>query len=468
MQLYHYRSIKSALLEIGDGTFHFASREELNDPIEGFVGVYWQGDKAAWEGLFRNYDCSLYHGIGLYQLQGDEAQLHHMSLVVDIHAFDNVPLGAIWKSIGDQFLANATIQKLVDFYGSNQLKVAEEELRLILHFIHKIAITICIQSSVEHKMTPEEEGSRLLEIFRSEDPPFPFEIMEAELSDEEHRATITKAAEDIIEDMRELQYVRFGFDDETFLYGKRSPEELVDSKRERTEARQRRDWMTISVDFPKVYVNQLKDMVYPESFTVCFSTKNNDSAMWGNYAEYHKGVCLVYDFDDTIAVKGKEHTYQVKPRPVCYEGERIERNFFESFGRLTFSQIKGWITGTDGVSACYNVFSDEQAWRDSYWAAYEAKTYRKLKAWEYEQEYRVTLANTFYSFNTPESRNLKYDPKVLKGIIFGINTSEYDKKRIMEKLLERGDELSDFVFYQAEYDDVKQEIAIREKKLWKV
>ena len=63
---------------------------------------------------------------------------------------------------------------------------------------------------------------------------------------------------------------------------------------------------------------------------------------------------------------------------------------------------------------------------------------------------------------------MKYDPKVLKGIIFGINTSEYDKKQIMEKLLERGDELSDFAFYQAEYDDVKQEIAIREKKLWKV
>ena len=58
MQLYHYRSIESALAEIGDGTFHFASRDELNDPIEGFLRVYWQGDKSAWEGLFRTYDCS--------------------------------------------------------------------------------------------------------------------------------------------------------------------------------------------------------------------------------------------------------------------------------------------------------------------------------------------------------------------------------------------------------------------------
>ena len=39
MKLYHYRSISSALLEIENGTFHFASKEELNDPLEGFVRV---------------------------------------------------------------------------------------------------------------------------------------------------------------------------------------------------------------------------------------------------------------------------------------------------------------------------------------------------------------------------------------------------------------------------------------------
>ena len=156
------------------------------------------------------------------------------------------------------------------------------------------------------------------------------------------------------------------------------------------------------------------------------------------------------------------------PRPVCYEGDLIERNFFETFGRLTIHQISGWLTGSDGISDSYNVFSDEQKWRESYWGAYDAKTYRKLKAWEYEQEYRVTLANTLYTFSTPESRNLRYDPKVLKGIIFGINTTEFDKKQIMETLLERSEELSDFAFYQAEYDDTKQEIVIRKKNLWKI
>ena len=70
------------------------------------------------------------------------------------------------------------------------------------------------------------------------------------------------------------------------------------------------------------------------------------------------------------------------------------------------------------------------------------------------------------AFDTAESRNLKYDPEVLKGVIFGIRTFEYDKKQIMEKLQERRHELRDFVFYQVEYDDVKQEIVIRKKRLW--
>lgn len=52
MKLYHYRSISSALLEIENGTFHFASKEELNDPLEGFVRVFWQ--EIRWPGR----DCS--------------------------------------------------------------------------------------------------------------------------------------------------------------------------------------------------------------------------------------------------------------------------------------------------------------------------------------------------------------------------------------------------------------------------
>lgn len=211
------------------------------------------------------------------------------------------------------------------------------------------------------------------------------------------------------------------------------------------------------------------DLIYPESYIVCFSGKNNDSAMWGNYADNHRGVCLVYETDaeNRMTVKG-EKSYTLEAKPVSYGGNIIERNFFETFGRLTPKQIKMWLTGTEELSSSYKVFNNVEEWQKEYWAAYEAKTYRKLKAWEYENEYRLALSNTFCNFDKPESCNLEYDPKALKGLIFGINTTEYDKERIMKKLLEHTDEYNHLVFYQAEYDDEKQVINIREKSLWKL
>ena len=54
LKLYRYRTIKSALLELENGSFYFAEPNELNDPIEGYLKIFWQGDKPAWEGLTTN------------------------------------------------------------------------------------------------------------------------------------------------------------------------------------------------------------------------------------------------------------------------------------------------------------------------------------------------------------------------------------------------------------------------------
>lgn len=478
MFLYHYRSINSALLEIGDGTFHFASCEELNDPIEGYVRVFWQGDKSAWEGLFRNYVCSLSEAITLYLLRADEDMLRHKTLLLDVKQFDNVPLGNILKEIGDKFLADVEIQKMASFYGRNMLKVREEELELILRFIHTRALAICIQECKEHHTMPAEMVDELLDsINTKKDIPYPLAHMEEELPDEVHREAMCKIAQNAIEDLREFHYINLAADDETFLYGSRERGQRKTAKSNKengdneaiTKARQQRNWMSVAVDFPQIYVDQLKDMIYPESYVVCFSGKNNDSSMWGNYADNHKGVCLIYETDNNkMEIGRKEQSFSLIAKPVIYDGQSIERNFFESFGRLTFFQIKSWLTGIDGISSAYDVFSDEDKWREKYWEVYDIKTYQKLKAWEHENEYRLAISNMFYEYSEPSSRNLRYDMKMLKGIIFGICTSESDKKRIMEKLREHSDELSDFTFYQAEFDDAAQCMTMHKKGFWKL
>lgn len=469
MTLYHYRSIRSALLEIKNISFHFAARDELNDPIEGYVHVVWRGDKAAWEGLFRNYICSAYHTICQYLLKANEETLHHKSLIKDSRPYDLIPLSQEFSVLGLSFLKDAEVQKLASFYGDHTLLVQEDELKFILHYLHSKALILCIQSLKEKRCIPVQEANMLLDMFSSTtQASFPYEVVADNLPDEKARSLIMKIAEGCLEDMVEKRYASLGWSNVSFLHGYHLKEKNGASGRS-AEARQQRDWMTITVDYPSVYVEQLKDMIYPKAYVVCFSTENTNSVMWGNYADNHKGVCLVYETDEKNSLMAKGSLDEVSPVTIVrYGGDMIERNFFETFGRMTRPQIKTWLTGLEDISSSFEVFADEDTWRKKYWEAFEAKTYQKDRAWAYEKEYRITLTGMLQDYSDPGSRNLKYDPKRLKGVIFGIKTSEYDKMRILKALRKHEAKYEGFKFFQAEYDAWSQSVSVREKKLWKL
>ena len=98
MEFYHYRSIDSALKEI-EGTFYFASREELNDPMESYLQVYWQGDKAAWGGLFRNYICSLYYAIASWLAGADDYEIRNNTLIIDPERLHSISVNKTFKEL---------------------------------------------------------------------------------------------------------------------------------------------------------------------------------------------------------------------------------------------------------------------------------------------------------------------------------------------------------------------------------
>ena len=467
MILYRYRPIESAIKELDNETFHFATREELNDPIEGFVRVYWQGDKAAWEGLLRNYICSLSRAIDLFLVQADENILHHKSLIIDLRRYDGIPYGRIMKELGDRFLADEEIQKLTAYYGKNNITVREEELRVILHSIHNKALIFCIEKWSDVEIPDNAVKQCLLDIFfPSRDSSMSLDWIDNQLIDFEFRKELAKHLEATIEDACDTQYLRMGLENDLFLYGIRTDQNGITIPAEKiSDARMNRNRMSVAVDFPQIYVAQLKDMIYPESYVVCFSSDSTNSAMWGNYAEHHRGVCLIYETDENNAIGIQLHNEMRKciANKVTYGGMTIERNFFTTFGRLTDKQIRIWLTGTEGLSDCYKEFEDEEVWRICYWYAYISKNYQKTKEWEHEQEYRIVIDNYVCKYDDPNSRNLKYDFKSLKGVIFGINTSEYDKKRIVHSIMQKKGIFIQFAFYQAEYNDEEQKITVREK-----
>ena len=183
--------------------------------------------------MLRNYICSLNQAIEVCVLQGNNYMLQHKTLVIDLHQFDNVPLGIIWKNLGDRFLADADVQKIAAFYGTHRLKVFEEELCWILRLVHNKALVLCIQKNRKTGTIPESVADNLLEILSSfENNSVVSRLMNAKQADLNHRNTILKFAEDTIEDMLELHYVR-----DRGIQG---------------------NWKDVVVDFPRIYVNQLK------------------------------------------------------------------------------------------------------------------------------------------------------------------------------------------------------------------
>lgn len=446
MLLYRYRSVKWALTEITDHYFYFAETAKLNDPLEGNLNIYFQGDRAAWEGLLKNYIGSLAGAIDLYLLRADKKILQNETAIVNIYGFDDVPHGEAIHALGKQFLELDIVKEYVSLYGDSMAKCYERELVFILRILHIEAFKLCMNSMLKYELISYDDFQTVMAGVnaRSFEYPDVAALKENYAENDEVRRTLFSIAEGMLKDR--IEQIFLSIDEPDFLYRNAADE----------KGSQRRNWLAVRIEFPQMYVNQLAGIMYPQFYLTSFSANKENSSMWGNYADNHKGVCMIYESDHLGKMPGVL-------KKVEYGGNAVERNFFESFGRLTVKQIKGWLTGADGsISGCYkHIMNDMDAWRKAYWGAFEAKTCRKLKDWELEEEYRICLADMYRQYAQPEKRKINYNRKALKGIIFGINTSEYDKGRIVKSVLDAGYENVDF--YQAEFLD--QKLTIR-KKMW--
>lgn len=463
MEFYRYRNIESALAEIENGTLYFASHEELNDPIEGYVKLYFQGDQPAWEGLLNNYVSSLFVCINKYLVTSPQKydkkesikeilkDFQSHAVLVDIHAFDDVPLGNHLKSLGERFLDDKLVQKLVKCYGDGNLKCSSKELQLILRSVHHKAFSICIQHLKSNNLIPNFlENDRYKNL-----PDFPFETVSKVTGIE--RKIAVDVAENMCSDMMEYM---------SFIIKSRQKASFIE-KNVPYDYKQHVTWANIQVNFPKLYVEQLYDVIYPNGYVICFSTKATDSAMWGNYAQNHEGICFIYEaktIDESNFISIASNNMEVKP--IKYGSDVIERNFFTSLGRLNPQQIKSWLSSADKTTSnLFDTFSKEniESWLMQYRFDFVEKFHRKNIAWKHEQEYRILLHDNSCQYAQRETRFLKYDLTSLSGIIFGINTSIDDKFKLIQAIKTVGDRFKDVKFFQAEYEEDTQEIIIREK-----
>ena len=445
MKLYRYRGIEVAYTEIENHTFRFSDRKSLNDPIEGYVKLYWEGDSIAWEGLFKNYIHSLYVKLIDILLVGGKTSIAS-SVLLNVDD-DNHQLVNALLSIEKAFVESKEVKRIIAFYSKNKIKCSKKELKYLLNCFQKMAFNICADDLISRKILPPETKGKEF----SEDSPSMEEVC------------VGLCALSIKDRWKVLETIGVAWEELTdqMLWKAYSGVDVL-----------RKEWLMVRFQFPKLYVEDLEELIYPENFVVCFSKTSRNSSMWGNYADDHKGICMIFETEEkrnkhylsintpySYSTNGTEYMYKdTEVRPIVYGRHPDHINFFTNMGRVTEKQLARFlINRQQEKSICWNEYfgTREEQWRSIYWERCENRFLKKMDDWKHEEEYRLLLPDCFSVLSNPESRTLQYDFTQLKGVIFGMKVSNDDKYKMIELIKKECEKIKrkDFLFYQSDYSD---------------
>ncbi len=407
--------------ELENAEIYFSDFEHLNDPMEGYKDVYFQGDAVIWKNFFRNYILNLLLSFSHLLIGGS----YKIIINKDVNVLETN------RQLCEDFIRFPTISNLIAHLDGH--KLTSEELSWLLFGCHPIAFEL-VANMLKAKGV-------LATDFASQPFPIKDEFYNSTWDDVFAENGLTAQAKFLMIIKEDLSVFRSGALDD------------LNASR-------------LYIDFPDNYLEKLESIMYPPFYSASFSDNPNNSSMWGNYAQSHKGICLEFKVNDTslsmytcVGADSQGRKYDwVKHmfEPIVYDNAIVSMNFFENIGFISNHALHNlWCfdSETGMVTACRMVSDDN--WQE-YFMAGLANVNKKTKDWEYEKEYRLIMHSLHNDMSDVRDRTIKYDFNSLVGIIFGIKTSVADKRIIIETILNKctkeGRDFDKFVFYQAYYN----------------
>ena len=422
MELYRFRPTNRLIAdrELEDHYFFFAAPSQLNDPLEGFVDLYWQGDAVAWLGLFSHCAFQFFIVCKDFFLAKPIDEILEKSFSLHHRAFRNLPIYNVWKKFAQKVYDENSLQDIATRLSKK--KVSESSLRFILGSIHGIFMRLVLDEILAMKFDNNafvkafEVISKNKNIYLSED-------FIAIISDQYQ--------------LDDMGYKHCRMENTLKLKGEYIIKKLNIKNN---------NMLFLCDYYPNVYVDKISRLIYPADCCVCFNADFSNPSMWGHYADDHKGACLIFNRE-----LGPRNILQVK------YGERPpQRNFFASLGLLTGPEQNDWFVSAHGDTSVAKVelAQNIDSWRNQYWTDNQARLSRKGSAWIAENEYRIILNEESEISPNSSARKQTYDFKFLCGIIFGIRTPLDQKIMILEILKKKCEEncINKFNIYQAKYD----------------
>jgi hypothetical protein len=454
-EFYRLRNLKSLFefKELENQEIYFASPEELNDPMEGFKNLIFNGDKIVWRNFFKHYLLCLERVSSLYILSGEEHHKITQDSIPVFNGFDDFPTPMykeLFEKISKDFFD--ICGDFIDKIATRTTAIKRDELTALFGTIHWIAIEIIQKNYIENKFIEER------------DRPTRMNVKLLDMS-----SNLIDMMEQNIEEMQEdklnaLFFIQKSMQDEIILKNNVNDGLVLKAPNRNF----------VLIDFTGNYLNSLEKLQYNKWYTACFMSKYNNSSLWGHYGDSHKGVCLIFESDENKNINftnvntgfGSSEKYKLDFKQVQYKNEYPQIDFFRSIGRLPVGKIiSTWYTSEDGLLSDIEreVFNDEAKWRKKYWNKFYENILTKTEDWSYENEHRLILFSVLNDEIDSKDRLLKYDFNNLKGLIFGIKTPIEEKLKIIDIIRAKCTEYNrdNFEFHQAYYCHIKKNIQSR-------
>lgn len=458
--MYRFRPINNLLdgfRELENQEIYFAPSRDLNDPMEGLLDIFWDGDSVVWENLLRHFLMCLEHVFALNAIAGETAQMKAAQIPVFKNRSNYASEAAkdIHSQIEETFFAYDYIKSLPDSLAGRTGAIRRDELITYMRLVHAYALQAIVSVYREKGLSNGKANGKS------------FTDLENFIKGNDPLIEILNRAEKESSGTAELASIFFS------IAGKVSTElNLLTAFHDPTLPVNSNKFFLL-YEFCEAYVSRIEELVYPDWYTACFMSSCDNASVWSHYGEQHKGVCLKFKTDivgnkvqfNIERINGyndRGPTVGTMPHTfykVNYENKHVEIDFFKSLGRLQVFMLRShWYTDRNGnLSTCGDPISKDSEiwdrWHTSHWDSFYRGATTKLKDWSYENEYRLILTNTLDDFDTVESRKLKYDFNSLEGIIFGIKTTAENKLKIIRIVEEKCKRYNrkDFNFYQAYY-----------------
>lgn len=463
--LYRFRSVNALLGEYRElelQTIYFSLPEALNDPMEGFKDIFWSGDEIVWRNLLKNYLLCLERVCLRYSTGGEARPLGIEHILVSRADYEDESFEQdMFKEACRRFF-DGPLSEYPKYLASQGGPLRRDGLLVILTTVHRHALASIFATFQSRRCkgwealaaTDVSSSSRTIAGGR--------DLLASAVNVDADSAERLHAGAAAVLKANRLR-LKYNHSD-----GSMSPN---------------REFLWL--DFPDLYLTALEALVHPRWSTACFVEHATNAAMWAHYADQHKGVCLKFrttKTDDAASLRvtgvvgiggNRKETRYINDvidcafRKVRYVDRYPEIDFFRTLGRLPYPTLdRCWYTDEAGkLSACASeILSKDPEWLNRYWTQHQEVVSTKLRAWSYEDEYRLVSNEVGISMLDPVRRTVTYSFSDLSGIIFGIKTPDKAKVEMMKIIAEksRGEERSDFSFYQASYSRASGAIAIAE------